>query len=92
MLDILSEDYIRTARAKGLADGAITYKHALRNAMMPLVTIAGLQFGNHFLGYVIALLYLHAVRFKSGYFGHGEAAGGTASQQAGRNDQQSARK
>jgi peptide/nickel transport system permease protein len=50
---VLGSDYIRTARAKGLADGAITFKHALRNAMMPLVTIAGLQFGNLISGAVL---------------------------------------
>ena len=53
MLEVLGSDYIRTARAKGLADGAITFKHALRNAMMPLVTIAGLQFGNLISGAVL---------------------------------------
>ena len=53
MLEVLSSDYIRTARAKGLGDGAVTFKHALRNAMMPLVTIAGLQFGNLISGAVL---------------------------------------
>jgi peptide/nickel transport system permease protein len=45
MLDILSQDYIRTARAKGLREGFILFKHALRNAAIPLVTIVGFQFG-----------------------------------------------
>lgn len=45
LLDILSEDYVRTARAKGLANGVVLYKHALRNALLPLVTTAGLQTG-----------------------------------------------
>jgi ABC-type dipeptide/oligopeptide/nickel transport system permease component len=45
MLEVLGEDYVRTARAKGLAQRAIVYKHALRNAALPLVTILGLQFG-----------------------------------------------
>ena len=53
MLEVLGSDYIRTARAKGLGDGAVTFKHALRNAMMPLVTIAGLQFGNLISGAVL---------------------------------------
>ncbi len=45
MLDILSEDYIRTARAKGLHERGVLFKHALRNASIPIVTILGLQFG-----------------------------------------------
>lgn len=45
LLDILSEDYVRTARAKGLANRIVLYKHALRNALLPLVTTAGLQTG-----------------------------------------------
>ena len=44
MLDVLGLDYIRTARAKGLKERAVVMKHALRNAMLPLVTIIGLQF------------------------------------------------
>ena len=43
MLEILSSDYIRTARSKGLAEGVVIYRHALRNAMIPTVTIFGLQ-------------------------------------------------
>jgi peptide/nickel transport system permease protein len=46
MLDVLGSDYIRTARAKGLADRVVLYKHALRNAVLPVVTVLGLQFGN----------------------------------------------
>ena len=53
MLEILGSDYIRTARAKGLADRSVIYKHALRNALMPIVTIAGLQFGNLISGAVL---------------------------------------
>lgn len=45
MLDILSADYIRTARAKGLRERIVLYRHALRNASIPIVTILGLQFG-----------------------------------------------
>ena len=45
MLDILSEDYIRTARAKGLREQIVLFRHALRNASIPIVTILGLQFG-----------------------------------------------
>jgi peptide/nickel transport system permease protein len=53
MLEVLGSDYIRTARAKGLGDAAVTFKHALRNALMPIVTIAGLQFGNLISGAVL---------------------------------------
>ena len=45
MLDVLSEDYIRTARAKGLSGSPVVFKHALRNALIPVVTTAGVQFG-----------------------------------------------
>jgi ABC-type dipeptide/oligopeptide/nickel transport system permease component len=45
MLEILGRDYIRTARAKGLKEWVVINKHALKNAMIPLVTVAGMQFG-----------------------------------------------
>jgi peptide/nickel transport system permease protein len=45
MLDVLGEDYVRTARAKGLAERAVVWRHALRNALIPTVTVVGLQFG-----------------------------------------------
>lgn len=41
MLDVLSQDYIRTAEAKGLKGWVVTIKHALRNALIPIITIAG---------------------------------------------------
>ncbi len=44
MLDVLTENYIKTARAKGLSETAIQYRHALRNALIPVVTYVGLQF------------------------------------------------
>jgi peptide/nickel transport system permease protein len=53
MMDILGSDFIRTARAKGLGDAAITYKHALRNAVIPVITIAGLQFSQIFSGAIV---------------------------------------
>ena len=53
MLEVLGSDYIRTARAKGLSDAVVTFKHALRNALMPIVTVAGLQFGNLISGAVL---------------------------------------
>jgi peptide/nickel transport system permease protein len=43
MLEVLRQDYIRTARAKGLSEGTVIYKHALRNALMPVITILGLS-------------------------------------------------
>lgn len=45
MLEVLGEDYVRTARAKGLGERAVLYGHALRNMAIPLVTVIGLQFG-----------------------------------------------
>ncbi len=50
LLDVLNEDYIRTARAKGLNEHKVIYKHALRNAINPLVTILGYEFSNLFAG------------------------------------------
>jgi glutathione transport system permease protein len=44
-VDILGEDYIRTARAKGLSEGSVVIKHGMRNALIPVVTMMGLQFG-----------------------------------------------
>jgi peptide/nickel transport system permease protein len=46
MLEVLREDYVRTARAKGLSRRATLWRHVLRNAMIPVITIMGLQFGN----------------------------------------------
>lgn len=45
MLQVLSQDYIRTARAKGVGEGTVVLKHALRNALIPVVTVIGLQIG-----------------------------------------------
>jgi peptide/nickel transport system permease protein len=45
MIEMLSEDYVRTARAKGLRELFVTSRHALPNALIPLVTVVGLQFG-----------------------------------------------
>jgi peptide/nickel transport system permease protein len=53
MLDVLGSDFIRTARAKGLAEGVVLYKHALRNAVLPVITILGLQFGNVMAGAIL---------------------------------------
>ena len=43
MLEVMRQDYIRTARAKGLPESVVIYKHALRNALMPVITILGLS-------------------------------------------------
>jgi peptide/nickel transport system permease protein len=43
MLEVLSQDYVRTARAKGMSERRVTYQHALRNAVIPLVTLVGLE-------------------------------------------------
>ncbi|RMF93940.1 MAG: ABC transporter permease [Nitrospinota bacterium] len=53
MLDVLTQDYIRTARAKGLSERIVLYKHALRNAAIPVVTIIGLQMGGLLNGAIV---------------------------------------
>ncbi len=53
MLDVLGADYIRTARATGLGETIVVFKHALRNAVLPVVTFAGLQFASLFSGAVL---------------------------------------
>jgi peptide/nickel transport system permease protein len=53
MLEVLGQDYVRTARAKGLGGCAVIVRHALRNALIPVVTVFGLQFGNLLAGAVI---------------------------------------
>ena len=53
MLEELSQDYIRTARAKGLSEHTVVYKHALRNAMIPVLTVVGLQFGSLLAGAIV---------------------------------------
>lgn len=53
MLEEMSQDYIRTARAKGLSESAVVYKHALRNALVPVLTVVGLQFGALLAGAIV---------------------------------------
>ena len=53
MLEELSQDYIRTARAKGLPERTVIYRHALRNALIPVVTVLGLQFGALLAGAIV---------------------------------------
>jgi peptide/nickel transport system permease protein len=53
LLDILGQDFIRTARSKGLSERTVVYKHALRNALIPLVTVIGIQVGYLFGGAIV---------------------------------------
>ena len=53
MLEELSQDYIRTARAKGLAESTVVYRHALGNALIPVLTVLGLQFGSLLSGAIV---------------------------------------
>jgi peptide/nickel transport system permease protein len=53
LLETLADDYVRTARAKGLDGGAVIRHHALKNALIPVVTVLGLQFGTLIGGAVI---------------------------------------
>lgn len=53
MLEELNQDYVRTARAKGLPERTVVYKHALRNAAVPVLTVVGLQFGSLLAGAIV---------------------------------------
>jgi ABC-type dipeptide/oligopeptide/nickel transport system permease component len=53
MLEELNQDYIRTARAKGLTENTVVYRHALRNALIPVLTVIGLQFGSLLAGAIV---------------------------------------
>ena len=53
LLEVMSQDYVRTARAKGLGEWLVIYRHAMKNAMIPIVTVVGLQFGGMLSGAVI---------------------------------------
>ncbi len=53
MLEVLGEDYVRTARAKGVPERRVLFVHALRNALLPVITVAGLQFGSLLSGAII---------------------------------------
>ena len=53
MLEELNQDYIRTARAKGLTESRVVYRHALRNALIPVLTVIGLQFGSLLAGAIV---------------------------------------
>jgi len=53
ILDVLGSDYVRTARAKGMSETSVLYKHTLRNAMIPIITLMGFEFGTLLSGAVI---------------------------------------
>ena len=53
MIEVLSQDYVRTARAKGLPERVVIFKHALKNAMLPVITIIGLWFGTLLTGAIL---------------------------------------
>ncbi|MCO4101206.1 MAG: ABC transporter permease [Gemmatimonas sp.] len=53
MLEVLGADFVRTARAKGLAEGGVIVRHALRNALIPVVTVIGLDFGAYLTGSIL---------------------------------------
>jgi len=53
MVEVLGEDYVRTARAKGLPESRVLFVHALRNALLPVITVAGMQFGSLLTGAII---------------------------------------
>ncbi len=53
MLEVLAQDYIRTARAKGLSEWLTVFRHALRNALIPLLTVLGIQIGELLAGSVV---------------------------------------
>ena len=53
MLDVVRQDYIRTARAKGLSERQVIWKHALKNALIPVITVVGMQIGMIMAGSVV---------------------------------------
>jgi ABC-type dipeptide/oligopeptide/nickel transport system permease component len=53
MLEVMRHEYMQTARAKGLRERTVVLRHALRNAMIPVLTVIGIQFGNLLAGTVI---------------------------------------
>jgi ABC-type dipeptide/oligopeptide/nickel transport system permease component len=53
MLDALGSDFVRTARAKGLTERSVIARHALRNALIPIITVLGLDFGSYLTGSIL---------------------------------------
>jgi peptide/nickel transport system permease protein len=60
MLDAMNEDYVRTARAKGLSEGQVMRRHVLRNSLIPIITLFGLDFGATIAGTAIITEYLYS--------------------------------
>jgi ABC-type dipeptide/oligopeptide/nickel transport system permease component len=67
MLDVLNQEYVRTARAKGLGEHLVVFRHALANALLPVITIIGLQ-----VGYLLGGTFIIEIIF--GWHGIGELA------------------
>jgi peptide/nickel transport system permease protein len=61
MLDVMNEDYVRTARAKGLSERRVMTRHVLRNSLIPIVTLFGLDFGATIAGTAIITEYLYSI-------------------------------
>ena len=59
MLEVIRQDYIRTAKAKGASNAAVIWKHALKNALLPVITVAGMHFGALLGGSVITVSPIH---------------------------------
>jgi ABC-type dipeptide/oligopeptide/nickel transport system permease component len=53
MQEVLGSDFVRTARAKGLGEGSVVLRHAFRNALLPVVTVLGLDFGSYLTGSIL---------------------------------------
>jgi ABC-type dipeptide/oligopeptide/nickel transport system permease component len=53
VLEVLREEYVKTARAKGVGEGGVLFRHALRNAMIPVITVAGIQLGQLMAGSIV---------------------------------------
>ena len=53
VLEVFREEYVKTARAKGVGEGGVLFRHALRNAMIPVITVAGIQLGQLMAGSIV---------------------------------------
>ncbi len=70
MLDVMNEDYVRTARAKGLAEGQVMRRHVLRNSLIPIVTLFGLDFAGAIAGLAIITEVLYDIDGVGNYAAH----------------------
>jgi len=70
MLDVMNEDYVRTARAKGLSEGRVMTRHVLRNSLIPIVTLFGLDFGATIAGTAIITEVLYGITGVGYYAAH----------------------